>query len=90
MLGWCLTYVWLYINGPGHIAKMVAMAVNIKNILLQNQKAYDFETWHEASVRGALQSLYKSWTWDDLYLHVFYGKVNIGRPYILMGKIVKM
>ena len=27
---------------------------------LQNQKAYDFETWHEASGNGALQSLYKS------------------------------
>ena len=32
---------------------------NLKN-LLQNQKAYDFETWHEASGNGALQSLYKA------------------------------
>ena len=40
-------------------------------------------------LRGkALQSLYKSWPWDDLDL--FYGKVNIGRPWIWMGKIVKM
>ena len=30
------------------------------NLLLQNQKANDFETWCEASVTGALQSLYKS------------------------------
>ena len=25
-----------------------------KNLLLQNQKAYDFETWHEASGNRAL------------------------------------
>ena len=31
-----------------------------KNLLLQNQMANDFETWCEASVTGALQSLYKS------------------------------
>ena len=37
---------------------------------------YDFETWHEAAGNGALQSLYKSWPWDDLDL--FYGKVNLG------------
>ena len=53
------------INGQGHMTKMAAMAINSKNInfknlLLQNQKAYDFETWHEASENGALQSLYKS------------------------------
>ena len=28
--------------------------------ILQNQKAFDFETWHEASGNRALQSLYKS------------------------------
>ena len=54
----------VYINGQGHMTKMAAMAINskktFKNLLLQNQKAYDFETWQEASRRGALQSLYKS------------------------------
>ena len=30
------------------------------NFPIQNQKAYDFDKWHEASGRGALQSLYKS------------------------------
>ena len=53
----------MYINDHGHMTKMVAMAINSKNLknhLLQNQKAYDFETWHEASGNGALQSLYKS------------------------------
>ena len=56
----------VYINGQGHMTKMAAMAINrkkktpFKNLLLQNQKANDFETWHEASGNGALQSLYKS------------------------------
>ena len=48
------------INGQGHMTKMAAMAINSKNLLLQNQKAYDFETWHEASGNEVLQSLYKS------------------------------
>ena len=34
------------------MTKMAAMAINskknVKNLLLQNQKAYDFETWHQA------------------------------------------
>ena len=53
------------INGQGHMTKMAAMAINskkkktFKNLLLQNQKAYDFEIWHEASGNGALQNLYK-------------------------------
>ena len=51
------------INGPGHITKMTAMAINSKtiiNLLLQNRKTYDFENWPEASMNTALQSLYKS------------------------------
>ena len=36
------------------------LAKTFKNLLLQNQKAYDFETWYEASGNGALQRLYKS------------------------------
>ena len=43
------------INSQGHITKMAAVAINSKNLLLQNQKAYDFETWHEASGNRALQ-----------------------------------
>ena len=53
----------VYINGQGHMTKMATMAIiekTFKNLLLQNQKANDFETWCEASVTGALQSLYKS------------------------------
>ena len=54
----------VYINGQGHMTKMAAMAINrkknFKNLLLENQKASDFETWCEASVTGALQNLYKS------------------------------
>ena len=50
------------INSHGHMTKMAAMALNSKTFknLLQNQNANDFETWHEASGGGALQSLYKS------------------------------
>ena len=54
----------VYINGQGHMTKMATMAINsnffFKNLLLQNQKAYDFETWHEALRNGGLQNLYKS------------------------------
>ena len=53
----------VYINGQGHVTKMATMAINKKknkNLLLQSQKANDFETWCEASVTGALQSLYQS------------------------------
>ena len=52
----------VYINGYGHMTKMAAKAINsiFLNLLLQNQKAYDFETWHEALSNGGLQNLYKS------------------------------
>ena len=50
----------VYINGQDHMTKMAAMAINSINLLLQNQKAYDFETWHEALRNGGLQNLYKS------------------------------
>ena len=50
----------VYINGPDHMTKMAAIAINRKNIFLQNNKVYDFETWHEALGKGALHSLYKS------------------------------
>ena len=51
----------VYINGPGHMTKMAAIPIygkNLKNLLLQNQMSYDFETWHVASVTQALHSLY--------------------------------
>ena len=47
----------------GQMTKMATMAINSKNLLtnlLKNQKAYGFESWHEASGNGALQSSYKS------------------------------
>ena len=52
----------VYINGQGHMTKMAAMPIygkNLLNHLLQNQKSYDLETWHEALVTQALQGLYK-------------------------------
>ena len=48
------------INGPGHMTKMAAMPIygkNLKNLLLQNQKSYDLETWHVASGTQARSSL---------------------------------
>ena len=50
--------------GPGNMTKMPAMPKymydkNLKNLLLQNRKSYDLETWHVASGTQALQSLYK-------------------------------
>ena len=36
-------------NGQSHMTKMAAMPIygkNLKNLLLQNQKSYDLETWH--------------------------------------------
>ena len=55
----------VYINGQGHMTMMATMAINskknLKSLLLQNQKAYDFETWHEALGRGAdYKVFYKS------------------------------
>ena len=53
----------VYINGHGHMTKMAAMAINSKKPLKSSSpepEGYDFETWHEASRRGALQSVYKS------------------------------
>ena len=41
------------INGSGHIKTFISL-------ILQNRKTYDFGTLPEASVDGALQSLYKS------------------------------
>ena len=66
------------------MTKMTAIAKTFKNPLLKNQKACDFETWHEASGNGTLQSLYKSWPWDDLDL--FYGKINLSRISQISGE----
>ena len=52
----------VYINDQGHMTKMAAMTldiINFEKLLFQNQKAYDLETWYEASGNEALQKLYK-------------------------------
>ena len=41
------------------LAAMAIIAKTFKNLLLQNQKAYDFEILHEASGKEVLQSLCK-------------------------------
>ena len=74
------------------MTKMAAMPIygkkHFKNLLLQNRWTDFNETWHEALMAQALQCVYKSWPCDDLDL--FYGKVNIGRQCIWMGKTFKM
>ena len=54
----------VYIFGPGHMTKMATTPIYGKNpskkLLLQNQKAYDLETWCVALGMQAHQSLYKS------------------------------
>ena len=55
----CVGETKVYINHPGHMTKMAAMPIygkNLKNLLLQNQKSYDLETWHVVSGTQALQS----------------------------------
>ena len=49
---WSLLGKWgikFYINGPGHVTKKAFTPIYGKNLLLQNRKSYDFETWHVAS-----------------------------------------
>ena len=68
------------INGHGHMTKIATMAINSKNLekfYSSEPEAYDFETMPEASVNGALQSLYNDDSWDNLDL--FYGKASLGR-----------
>ena len=51
-----------YINGPGHMTKMVATPIYDKILyqnVLMNQNSDDFEAWLEASLTAAVQSLYK-------------------------------
>ena len=50
----------MYIDNLGYLTKKAAMSIygktpakTFKNRLVQNQKAYDFETWHEASGNGS-------------------------------------
>ena len=48
----------VYINGLGHMTKMAAMSIygkNLKNLLLQDQKSHDLETWHVSFGSQALQ-----------------------------------
>ena len=47
----------IYISGPGHFTKMVAMPIygtTFKKLLLQNRKSYDLRAWHAASETQAI------------------------------------
>ena len=55
-------------NGPGHMTKTAAVPIygkNLKNLILRNQKANDFETWYASSSAQVLPSLFKWRTWFD-------------------------
>ena len=50
----------VYINSPGHMTYIAAMSIygkNFKNLLLQNHKSYDLESWHVAFGTQALQKV---------------------------------
>ena len=53
------------------------MVKTFKNLLLQNQKSYDLETWHVALGTQALQSLYKWWPWVESTLTNFTARSNL-------------
>ena len=46
-------------NGLCHIAKMAAMSIYSKNLLLWNQTALDLESWYAALVTRVLPNLFK-------------------------------
>ena len=76
-----VTKVYILVNCPGHMTKMAAMLIygkNFKNLLLQNQKSYDLETWHAASVTQALQRFFINDEPGFNSLDQFYSNVKLG------------
>ena len=63
------------------------MVKTLKNILLQNQKTNDIESWYVALSAQVLPSLFKWWPLVDHDL--FYGKIKFGPLCFCMGKKVK-
>ena len=63
------------------------MVKTLKNLLLRNQKADDFEILHATSGARVLPNLFKWWHWVDLDL--FYGKVKFDPLCFFMEKKVK-
>ena len=61
------------------MAAMPIYSKNLKNLLLQNKKSYDLETWHVALGTQALQSLYKVYINGDpgLTLTYFTARSNL-------------
>ena len=68
-------------DDPGHMTKMVK---TWKILLLWNQKADDFESFHAALGTLVLPSLFKWWPLNDL--DIFYGKVKFGCYAFVWGK----
>ena len=71
------------------MTKMAAIPINSKNpSKFFSGTTGPISTLHDASGTEGLQCVYKSLPLDDL--DRFYGKVNIGRPCIRLGKFVKL
>ena len=67
-----------------NMAAMPIYGKTLKNLLLQNQKTNDLETWYVALCMGVLPKLFKLWPWVDL--DPFYAKVKFGYIGFCMGK----
>ena len=82
----CLAGTKVYIIGPGHLTKMVAMPIygkkTFKNL---SSSELCLETWHTGKGTWALQSIYKSWSRVDH--DPFYNKVYFVHLDFTFGKI---
>ena len=69
--------------GPSHMTKMATMPIygKLKNLLLWNQKANDFETY---MLRQVAEYYQVWWPWEDLDL--YYDTVKFGPLCFRMGK----
>ena len=63
------------------------MVKSFKNLFLQSQSSYDFETRYASSGTQALQSLYKWWPWVDLDL--FYVKAKLDHLCVWIRKLLQ-
>ena len=79
-----------YSNGSVPFYKMAAMPIYgkaLKNLLLQNQKSFEAESWYISSGTQGLPCLFKWWSCVDLW--PFYGKVKFAPTYICVWENVE-
>ena len=82
----------IYSNCPGHMANMAAMRIYGKifnNLLLRNSWTDCLETWYLALGTPRLPSLFRWWTFVDLW--PVYGKFKYGQmlEYKISWKVLK-